>query len=65
MEENLRILLANADALRAKGVLRVKCGDFEADLAPAALAPTETDDGKTEVAPHKRTLRQIVEANRG
>ena len=65
MEENLRILLANADALRAKGVLRVKCGDFEADLAPASAAPAETEQPETEIAPHKRSLRQIVEASRG
>jgi hypothetical protein len=63
MEENLRILLANADALRAKGVLRVKCGDFEADLAPAQAAPDETARPETEIAPHKRSLRQLVEAS--
>lgn len=65
MEENLRILLAHADALRAKGVLRVKCGDFEADLAPAPAAPAESEAPATEVASHKRSLRQIVEASRG
>lgn len=65
MEENLRILLANADALRAKGVLRVKCGDFEADLAPAPVALTETDESATEKPSNKRSLRQIVEARRG
>jgi hypothetical protein len=61
METNLLLLLQHAEKLRAAGVLRVRCGDFEAELAPLAeRAPEQDAPAKPYEEPRRRTLRQIV-----
>jgi len=65
MEAYLMILLKNADALRAKGVLRVKCGDFEADLAPTSPSVADTEGDREPATPTKRGLREIMGVTRG
>jgi len=65
MDETLTIFLRHADALRAKGVTRVKCGDFEADLAPMALASPVTETVVAADQPKKRGLRELMGVSGG
>jgi hypothetical protein len=69
MKEAIDLLLRHAAELREKGVLRVKCGDFEAELAPAVPAPLAEVGNVEETAatarelPKRRGLRAIVEGH--
>lgn len=38
MDETIQIFLRHVKALRESGVLHVKCGDFEASIAPMPLS---------------------------
>lgn len=65
MDETLTIFLRHVTALREKGVLRVKCGEFEAELAPFAPAAEESGEIPELERPKKRGLRDIMGVTRG
>jgi hypothetical protein len=43
---HVAMLVARADELRAAGVLRIRIGEFEADLAPAPPPEPDIDHGE-------------------
>lgn len=65
MEESIATLLRHVAALRENGVTRVKCGEFEVDLAPVTPSAEESGEIPELERPKKRGLREIMGVTRG